>query len=535
MSNRLRAHPAYLSLGVLLMHMGNPARAQLAQNLTVGNAKALALANAVTADPPAIDSIHFNPAGLTQLKGRQYQLKIIGSHYTVSGELERSDEYQAALDQSGMQDPVTSGSSTTSDVAAMLPWLGLTEVPLMIAPVGGVSITSPEGRLTFANALYAPMMVGYRRDDNDPLRYQGTALGLTHLTLLSPTIAWRINNEWSVGGGISFNYTGMGMSMYFRTPSTVLAAVNQLAGDQCAVDPDGNFFNYLVNLCDGELGPFTDVGKLELELDTFWSPSINLGVLWHATPWLSWGAVIQSGTNARMEGDYRMTYGNDWQAFFNGLESSPGGNLLIEAMGLPRGIPEEEGTATLELPIPAHFATGISARITPRMKVNLDAKFTQTSSWDELKIIFDRQVDFLGILASMAPEQVADTYIAFPRHYEDTWSWAVGIEYQYTPQWAIRFGYEDRPSAIPSDKSDFLAPFGDAFLVGAGVSFQPEKDIETDLSIGFMNSKNSARNNTSTNVNNMGPNNVVYNPYAGYHTKSAVNALLVEYSYRTYF
>ena len=51
--------------------------AALVENLTLGNAKALALANAVTADPPGIDSIHFNPAGLAAMKGRQSNLKIL--------------------------------------------------------------------------------------------------------------------------------------------------------------------------------------------------------------------------------------------------------------------------------------------------------------------------------------------------------------------------------------------------------------------------------------------------------------------------
>lgn len=48
------------------------ASAQLMQNLTIGNAKAIALGNAVTADPPGVDSIHFNPAGLVQIDGRDF-------------------------------------------------------------------------------------------------------------------------------------------------------------------------------------------------------------------------------------------------------------------------------------------------------------------------------------------------------------------------------------------------------------------------------------------------------------------------------
>jgi len=58
---------------VIVISLLNATEAQsaLIENLTVGNAKALALGHAVTADPPGIDSIHFNPAGLARLSGEQ--------------------------------------------------------------------------------------------------------------------------------------------------------------------------------------------------------------------------------------------------------------------------------------------------------------------------------------------------------------------------------------------------------------------------------------------------------------------------------
>ena len=51
--------------------------ASFTDSLTIGSAKALSLGHAVTADPPNIDSIHFNPAGLIRLKGRQMHLKAV--------------------------------------------------------------------------------------------------------------------------------------------------------------------------------------------------------------------------------------------------------------------------------------------------------------------------------------------------------------------------------------------------------------------------------------------------------------------------
>ena len=59
------------------------AQAVVSEDLTIGSAKALGLGNAVTADPPGIDSVHFNPAGLARMKGRQFELKIFGGAASV--------------------------------------------------------------------------------------------------------------------------------------------------------------------------------------------------------------------------------------------------------------------------------------------------------------------------------------------------------------------------------------------------------------------------------------------------------------------
>lgn len=135
-----KQHPAFI--GITFPSLSPACRGQPAQNLTIGNAKALALANAVAADPSAIDSTHFNPAGLTQMRGRQYQLKIIGGSFEVAGELERSAEYQKVIDDSGFKNPVNTSKSSTDNVSAMLPFAGLTELPILLAPLRCFSITS---------------------------------------------------------------------------------------------------------------------------------------------------------------------------------------------------------------------------------------------------------------------------------------------------------------------------------------------------------------------------------------------------------
>src|SRR5690606_17518878 len=119
----------------------------LSEGLTLANAKALSLGNAVTADPPGIDSIHFNPAGLARIQGRKYQLKVISGQFSV--ELEVSDyieprksqleEMQATglFDESYFYDEALHQTSETEGASLMLPIFGMTDLPVIVAALGG--------------------------------------------------------------------------------------------------------------------------------------------------------------------------------------------------------------------------------------------------------------------------------------------------------------------------------------------------------------------------------------------------------------
>src|SRR5690606_41263565 len=62
--------------GLMVASAASGVNAQLTQNLAI-DTKALALGNAVTADPPGINSIHYNSAGLAMLDGRHSSVTIL--------------------------------------------------------------------------------------------------------------------------------------------------------------------------------------------------------------------------------------------------------------------------------------------------------------------------------------------------------------------------------------------------------------------------------------------------------------------------
>src|SRR5690554_2794295 len=69
------------------------AQAQMTQNLTL-HPKALALGNAVTADPPGLMAIHYNPAGLTKLDGRQLEVNMLSIYLDIDADFIADEDYE---------------------------------------------------------------------------------------------------------------------------------------------------------------------------------------------------------------------------------------------------------------------------------------------------------------------------------------------------------------------------------------------------------------------------------------------------------
>lgn len=186
-------------LGLVLMGLALPAPAALVENLTMGNAKALSLGNAVTADPPGIDSIHYNPAGLADLKDRQYNIKVLAAMMQFGVDFGGHDaKSQQMIDDFGYHDEVSYQSSETSTIGLRLPYNeGIYEWPLdfLIVPLGGASYNPPGSNITFATSVYAPTAAGYIRDENDPATFMGQYLSLAKITYFSPSVGIQLNDE----------------------------------------------------------------------------------------------------------------------------------------------------------------------------------------------------------------------------------------------------------------------------------------------------------------------------------------------------
>lgn len=531
-----------------------PALCVLSESLTIGNAKALSLGNAVTADPPGIDAIHFNPAGLARIKGRKAQLKVVGGQFSVQMEIgdyiePRQNQLDAMratglFDAAYFYDEAYNATSETAGASLMLPIFGMTDLPVILAPLGGASYSPPGQDYTVATNVYSPMMVGFYREDNDPGRFIGQRMSIMQLTYFSPSIGINITDELAVGAALTFNYVGVGMDLPIRAPHAGFLFLGDLQSG-CDIAQHDDFIGFqdvATQLCSSEdvLGPYEQIALLEFEVENPLVPGFNFGVLWSPTPWLTLGASYIASFPMNMEGWFVWTNTQSWTNFIhpftvpdeNGVILSQQLNAILGLIGksFPQGENKTEGEATVEMNTPEQYAFGLSLQLLPKLKMNLDYKFAGWSAWQELRVKVSEPVDLFRLGAIIQPENVQDTEVAFPFGLEDTWNWAVGFEYQYSDHLALRLGAEDRPSSLPPDGLTPLLPLGSSVLYGAGMSMLLQGGAQLELAMGYMQSTLDIPGGTADLGNSLDPRKLIYSPYAGSNIKTNLEAYLFEFS-----
>jgi len=536
---------------VLLLMLSPWVNAQLMQNLLI-DTKAMSLGNAVTADPVGIMNIHFNPAGLTKLDGRQVQFSAMNAVLQTTHEFSLPSDYDgenSLLDIS--EDPVV-GKKGKSSAAAYLPGIGilpLDTLPVLTLPTAGLSLNPEGSKFTFANAVYAPMAAGFYKEDDDPGRYQAKQVALQRFTYLSPSFGYKVNDEFSVGAGFLFSHQSVAVVQDLRAPNILIAVAEELQNAFGCFDDDGNITGNdplvpLIALCGGNIGPYDSVGELSIAVEQSLSPSYNLGFLWEPNDWFAWGVGYQSEAVTKLAGHYELQYSSGFSGFFGKLQSTILGAIAGAIFQLPSGVSVEKGLVSTELIYPQHFRTGVKFNFLDGFNLNVDAGWTDYDKWESLSFQFDRPVGFLNAAKVLAPGLVTSTSLNQPMGYESVWSFAYGLGYQLNSRTQLRFGYEPRKSSIPEDARSIQAPLGFAELFSTGVGYQWDKDTVVDLSLSYMESSEEILAdpepdgpfpNSSNAINRNCLTCTVTNPYPGLNVKTSLKLGVLGFTFRTKF
>ncbi|RLP55896.1 MAG: hypothetical protein D6160_00335 [Ketobacter sp.] len=449
-----------------------------------------------------------------------------------------------------LYDEALNTHSVAEGPTVMLPG-GMVDLPAALGVMGGASYTPPGSRFTFATNVYAPMMNGVHRAADDPGRYAQERVAFTVITYFSPSMAYEVSDELSVGLSVNFNYSGMGMELPIREPHLAFFFLQNpwVVDNFCNGNRGGNDPTIPeLNICSTVLSPYEELTSLQFEVDQPDAIGYNFGLLWSPRPWVTFGFAYNSRILASMDGEFNFPVADNFKQF---LVTAMSGGVYTAAVGavgsivdLPTAEEIQNGSkgklnVTYELPQRLNF--GVSLQITPKWKTNVDVRWTEWSAFSDINLNFSEDSGLLkwGALADAVgnggANGISGNAVKYRLGLQDVTYWGMGMEYQYSDRLALRAGFESRPGAVPKDRPNAFIPINDGDLYSAGFGYDMEGDNHFDVGFGYFRSKTHYPPCSAVVGNGCDPNQVVYPPYSGQDLTTDVTFFLVEVMYQKHF
>jgi long-chain fatty acid transport protein len=283
------------------------------------SAKAASLANAVTAGVDDASAVYINPAALADVPGNQFMGGL--NYVSFIGSVENSGRKSRNLHDDNF-------------------------IPTFFA-----NYHLPESGFTFGIGGYAPYGLATSYDEKSFTRFAAVRSELRAL-FLTPAIAWRPSQYFSLGGGVSFVHSSALLSR------AVFLGVGE--------------------------------GKLRIT-DTDNAYAYNLGIILNPHERVTLGLTYRSRVDLSFDSaDVKFT-----DATLTG-----GSFTRTQASGL-------------HVPLPPFISTGIHWQINPKWGMELVYDFTRWSEFDDLKARFSPSLPALGGLVPISrffiPQDWKDT------------------------------------------------------------------------------------------------------------------------------
>ncbi|HET7370745.1 MAG TPA: outer membrane protein transport protein [Gammaproteobacteria bacterium] len=332
-------------------------------------------------------SIFYNPAGLTQLTRPEF----MGSLSYIDLQADFTKDY--AIDAAGrpISGPEDGGANKPGFVPAL--FFG---APINDRLAWGIGVYAPFG----LNTDYPADWVG---------RYQAIYSGVAAVNL-TPTVAYQVNDVWSVGLGIDVQYFSVKLTNNLDYGAACFGALDPVTCQGLGLVPQGH---------DGYFGVEGN--------DTAIGWNVGLHADFGST---LFGITYRSGIEHDIDGDVRF-------------EAVP---ALFAAQGL-----FQDGSATASIETPQQVSLSFAQKLNERWTISGDATWMGWNSFDAIRIDFEN------------PKQ--DTIVQ-PEYWQNTWRYSIGVDWRYNDAWTLRGGlaYDETPiedayrtPRLPGDTRKWLA------------------------------------------------------------------------------
>jgi long-chain fatty acid transport protein len=246
-----------------------------------------------------------------------------------------------------------------------------------VTPVPNAYYARPlgDGGLWLGVSLTAPFGLALDYGENWFGRYDSINNELTTINL-APALAYRINDSWSIGGGINFEYADATLSNALPNPLNP-------GGPTAASD-----------------------GLAEATGDS-WDVGYNVGIMYHRG-------------RTRLGLHYRSA-----------IEHGLGGNTSISRLTGPLAGANGVSATNIDLEVPAIAALAVSHDLTDRLRLLAEVQWFGWSSFDEIRIRFDN-----GAPDQVRPQNYSDTWsagLSAEYQWTEKWQWRAGFLVDESP------------------------------------------------------------------------------------------------------
>lgn len=252
---------------------------------------------------------------------------------------------------------------------------------------------------------------------------------------LNFNVPFGLGTDWGSGSFARFVAPDSELMMYNVNPS-VAYKVNEKLAVAGGID---YYFSDLSNSQDTIAGPMlgipdtTTISSMKLDVDgSGWG--WNAALLYRISEQHSFGISYRSKVDADLEGDLKLSD-------------------LPAALGLG---PSMTVDASLEFKYPSYVKAGYAFRPNEKLKVEFDIDWLEWSRFDTLTV----EIDSPGL-----PD------IPSVREWDDSFIYAIGLEYILNESWCLRAGYAFADTPVPEKTFIPDVPRSDLSVVSVGVGY----------------------------------------------------------------
>jgi len=379
-----------------------------------GLGNAYAGASAVSADS---STVWFNPAGMLELEGAEFAVAahVLGTDTTFTDRGSRTSTLLGG-------GPISGPSTDQPGGATFLPNLFYTRA-INENMAFGFGVTVPFGSAT-------------EYDDDWTGRYLSVESGVQVIDL-NPTLAYKVNDKVSIGGGISIQMMSATLGSAVDSGAVCASAEGSGAAPQGTCQQLGLSVGNQANDSYAEVtGDSTGV-------------TFNLSALFRPSEATRLGVAYRHSIDHELDGDV------DFRV-------SPALAPVVDP-----GPAFKDGGATADANLPAQLAFSVAHQATDKLQLLGDLTWTGWSSVKEIRVVFDNEFQ---------PDSPT------PLSWEDVIRVSAGANFQLNDKLTLRGGLAFDQEAIPS--ANFRSPRvpgNDRTWLAFGAGYQVNPNISFDV------------------------------------------------------